>query len=92
MGCTLGVAWACLGTYLGSLAYVRTPHGAMAIRAVFIMIASFVHGYIRISTPRLFILVLLMLIPTLIGLVSTFHFEPEKFKLNRICRHHQHHN
>ena len=41
----------------------------MTIRATFLTISVFVHGYVRSSTPRLFILVLLMVIPVVIGLV-----------------------
>jgi hypothetical protein len=42
----------------------------MAIKGIFVAIATFFHGYVRISTPRLFLLVLLMMFPTLIGLVG----------------------
>jgi len=69
VGATLGVGWASLGTHLSSLIYERNPHAAMAIKAVFLLIASFVHGYVRLSTPRLFLMVLLMILPVLIGLV-----------------------
>ncbi|KAI5821204.1 hypothetical protein BZA77DRAFT_238452 [Pyronema omphalodes] len=42
----------------------------MGIKALFVIIASFIHGYVRLSTPRLFLMVLLMIIPVLIGLTS----------------------
>ncbi|KAL7276539.1 hypothetical protein RUND412_000462 [Rhizina undulata] len=42
----------------------------MAIRAMFMVIALFVHGYVRNSTPRLYLLVLLMIFPVLIGLTA----------------------
>lgn len=45
----------------------------MSIRAVFVVIALFVHGYIRSSTPRLYLLVLLMIFPVLIGLVPPLY-------------------
>ncbi|KAI5845750.1 hypothetical protein DFP73DRAFT_476901 [Morchella snyderi] len=49
----------------------------MSIRAVFVVIALFVHGYIRSSTPRLYLLVLLMIFPVLIGLTSpSFEVSP----------------
>lgn len=69
VGASVGVGWASLGTYLSSLVYDRYPYAAMGIRATFLVIASFVHGYVRLSTPRLFLVVLLMIIPVLIGLV-----------------------
>ncbi|CAZ83125.1 unnamed protein product [Tuber melanosporum] len=45
----------------------------MMIRATFLTISLFVHGYVRSSTPRLFILVLLMVIPVVIGLTSPIY-------------------
>ncbi|KAG0640730.1 hypothetical protein HOY80DRAFT_1116319 [Tuber brumale] len=45
----------------------------MTIRATFLTISVFVHGYVRNSTPRLFILVLLMVIPVVIGLTSPIY-------------------
>ena len=42
----------------------------MGIRAIFLTIAMFVHGYIRSATPRLFVMVLLMAVPVVIGVVS----------------------
>ncbi|KAA8914554.1 hypothetical protein FN846DRAFT_926778 [Sphaerosporella brunnea] len=71
IGGVIGVAWASLGTFLSSLVYGQNQHAAMTIKAVFVMVAAFVHGYVRLSTPRLFLLVLLMLMPVLIGLTST---------------------
>lgn len=69
VGASIGVGWASLGTYLSSLVYDQYPYAAMGIKAIFLTIASFVHGYVRLSTPRLFLMVLLMIIPALIGLV-----------------------
>jgi len=60
-----------LGVYLGSLFHLQNPDAALGIRAVFLAIAMFVHGYVRSNTPRLFIAVLLMAVPTLLGLVNT---------------------
>jgi hypothetical protein len=71
-GASVGVAWACLGTFLSSLAREHNPNAAMGIKAVFLVIASFVHGYVRLSTPRLFLMVLLMIIPVLLGLVCSW--------------------
>lgn len=58
-----------LGVYLGELVYDTNPHATMAIRAVFLTIALLAHGYIRSVAPRLFIMVLLTIIPVLLGLV-----------------------
>ena len=68
VGAVLGVGWASLGTFASSLIQERNPYAAMGIKAVFLLVASFVHGYIRLSTPRLFLMVLLMIVPVLIGL------------------------
>lgn len=70
IGACIGVAWLSLGIFLSWKIVPHSHEGAMAIRGIFAAIAVFVHGYIRISTPRLFLLVLLMIFPTLIGLVG----------------------
>jgi hypothetical protein len=72
VGVSIGVAWASLGVFLSSLAFQHNICAAMGIKAVFLAIASFAYGYIRLSTPRLFLLVLLMIIPMLTGLVRIF--------------------
>lgn len=69
IGACIGVAWASLATYVGSLLHESNVPGMLAVRAVFVTVALFVHGYVRSSTPRLFIMVLLMIFPVLIGLV-----------------------
>ncbi|KAF8537599.1 hypothetical protein BDD12DRAFT_744544 [Trichophaea hybrida] len=53
----------------------------MGIKAVFLVIASFIHGYVRLSTPRLFLMVLLMIIPVLIGLTSTAIYVSHMFPI-----------
>ena len=59
-----------LGVYFGHLLNnAGKPEAALGVRAVFLTIAMFVHGYVRSNTPRLFIAVLIMAIPTLLGLV-----------------------
>jgi RsiW-degrading membrane proteinase PrsW (M82 family) len=73
VGALIGVAWTTLATYLGSLVHASNPQAMMSIRAVFVVIALFVHGYVRSSTPRLYLLVLLMIFPVLIGLVHPLH-------------------
>ena len=59
-----------MGVYIGSLCADTNRSASMAIRAIFLMIAVLVHGYIRSVTPRLFIMVLLMAVPAIVGLVS----------------------
>lgn len=70
VGAIIGTAWASLATYLGSL----LPGPAMlGLRAAFLTLALFAHGYVRSSTPRLYLLVLLMILPVLIGLTSPLY-------------------
>lgn len=69
IGACFGVAWASLATYLGSFLRESNVTAMLGIRAAFLTIALFVHGYVRSSIPRLFIMVLLMILPVLIGLV-----------------------
>ncbi|CUS15563.1 unnamed protein product [Tuber aestivum] len=73
IGASIGIGWASLAVYLGSLVHPHSERGMMAVRATFLTIALFVHGYVRSSTPRLFILVLLMIIPVVIGLTSPIY-------------------
>ena len=70
-GTVIGVAWSTLALYLGSLVHDRHPPVAYAIRAIFLGIAVILHGYLRSKTPRLFILVLLMIICATVTLTST---------------------
>lgn len=77
IGACVGVAWASLATYLGSLLRESNLTAALGIRAVFLIIALFAHGYVRSSIPRLFLMVLLMILPVLIGLVRKhYHHHP----------------
>jgi hypothetical protein len=69
IGGVVGVGWASLGLFLSSLVYNTNPPAATAIKAIFVLIASFIHGYVRLTVPRLFLMVLLMIMPVLIGLV-----------------------
>ncbi|KAF8434433.1 hypothetical protein BGX38DRAFT_1219730 [Terfezia claveryi] len=71
IGISVGTGWATLGTYLGSMYYKSNPSVTMGIRAIFLTIAMLVHGYIRSATPRLFVMVLLMAVPVVIGVTST---------------------
>ncbi|KAF8455255.1 hypothetical protein BDZ91DRAFT_538947 [Kalaharituber pfeilii] len=79
IGISVGIGWAILGTYLGSLCYETNPSATMAIKAVFLVVAMFVHGYIRSCTPRLFIMVLLMAVPVLLALTSATFYVTKAF-------------
>lgn len=70
-GTLVGVAWSTLGIYLGSLVINENPAAAYTIRALFLVIAVSVHGFVRSKTPRLFISVLLMIICSIVTLTST---------------------
>lgn len=62
IGTFVGLGWSHLGLYLSSLAAETDASGASSIRAVFMLIAVLVHGFIRSSTPRLFVSVWLFLV------------------------------
>lgn len=70
VGSGIGLAWSILGLFLSSLIVEETPAGAYAIRAVFLLISTLFHGYLRSSSPRLFLLVAFMLIATCIVLLG----------------------
>lgn len=70
-GTALGVAWSIFGVYLGSLVIVKSPPAAYAIRGLFLLVAVLLHGFLRSRTPRLFLLVLLMIIVSVVTLTST---------------------
>lgn len=70
-GTILGVSWSALGVYLGSLVIKDNSPAAYTIRAVFLLIATLFHGFLRSRTPRLFIFVLLLIITSVVSLTST---------------------
>lgn len=70
-GTLLGVAWSTLGIYLGSVVIKDNPSAGYAIRAIFLAVVVLIHGYLRSKTPRLFILVLLLVIVSVVSLTST---------------------
>ena len=69
-GTLLGTAWSILGIYLGSLVIHKYPQAAYAIRGIFLAIATMFHGFLRSGTPRLYKMVLLMLIVCIVSLTS----------------------
>ena len=72
-GALLGTAWSILGVYLGSLVETTNPSAMFAIRAVFLVLAFLVHGFLRSQTPRLFTFVLLEVILCMTGLTTNSH-------------------
>ena len=71
VGALLGTAWSTLGIYLGSLVLTRNPSASFAIRGLFLLTAVLLHGFYRSHTPRLWTLLLLMIIICLTGLTTT---------------------
>lgn len=70
LGASIGIAWSTLGTYLSSFCHENNLVAEQTIKAIFVTFAAFAHAYIRSSTPRLFLLVLLFIIPVLIGMTA----------------------
>ena len=69
-GTLLGVGWSMFGLYLSSLVYNTNSPAAYAIRALFLAIAVMFHGFLRSNTPRLFLMVLLLVIVSVVSLTS----------------------
>lgn len=68
LGSLVGLGWSILGLHLSTL--VEPDSASSSIRAVFFLVAVLVHGFVRSSTPRLFVSVWLLLVAsatTLIG-------------------------
>ncbi|KAI1432811.1 hypothetical protein GGR50DRAFT_672215 [Xylaria sp. CBS 124048] len=57
LGTLLGLGWSNLGLYLSSLVVARDTSAAWAIRAIFFTCAVIIHGVLRSSAPRLFVLI-----------------------------------
>ncbi|KAF4446434.1 hypothetical protein F53441_9918 [Fusarium austroafricanum] len=70
LGSLLGLGWSLLGLFLSSLALENNEPAAYAIRAMVLIAAAMVHGYIRSSSPRLFLFVAFYLIACLIILLG----------------------
>ncbi|KAK1256074.1 hypothetical protein MKX07_008333 [Trichoderma sp. CBMAI-0711] len=62
-GSGIGLSWNMLGLYLGSLVYDTNRAGAFTIRAFFYLACILLHGYLRSSSPRLFLFVLSLILP-----------------------------
>lgn len=72
-GVTLGLGWALLGLHLSSLIFDTNQAAGYTIRAIFVVIAIIFHGYIRSHSPRLFIMVFVVLIICFTILMGTVH-------------------
>ena len=69
-GSLAGLGWGILGLYLSSIPLDYDSPGSSSIRAVFLLASVLIHGFVRSSTPRLFVFVWLFLFvaaTTLIG-------------------------
>ncbi|KAM5360540.1 hypothetical protein ACJZ2D_013669 [Fusarium nematophilum] len=73
LGALLGLAWSLFGLYLSSLVFDDNEPAAYAIRAMFLLVAVLVHGYIRSSSPRIFLFVAFLLIACIIVLLGGAH-------------------
>ena len=69
-GTALGIGWAILGLYLGSLVISSIPPAGYTIRAIFLVVAFLLHGFFRSHTPRLFLGTVLFIIVNVVTLVS----------------------
>ncbi|UKZ85008.1 uncharacterized protein TrAFT101_000886 [Trichoderma asperellum] len=69
-GSGLGLSWCILGLYLASLVYDDNKPAAFTIRALFYLACILIHGYIRSSSPRLFLFVLFVMLPAITTLTA----------------------
>lgn len=69
-GTLLGLGWALLGIFLGSLLIHTNPPAAYTVRGIFLAIAFLIHGFYRSHTPRLFLGTVLWMIVNVVTLVS----------------------
>lgn len=70
-GTMLGIAWSIFGLYLSSLVYDHNSAAAYTIKGLFLAVALLFHGFLRSNTPRLFIMVLLLVIVSVVSLTGT---------------------
>ncbi|KKY16868.1 putative uncharacterized membrane protein [Phaeomoniella chlamydospora] len=70
-GTLLATAWSALGLYLGGLLIYSNPPAGYTIRALFLVVALFLHGFFRSYTPRVFLGTVLFIIVNVVNLVST---------------------
>jgi uncharacterized membrane protein YgaE (UPF0421/DUF939 family) len=70
LGTLIGTAWSTLGIYLSSLVYGTNEPAAYTIKGLFLAVVVLTHGFLRSHTPRLFIMVLLMIIVSVVSLTG----------------------
>lgn len=70
MGTLLGLGWALLGVYLGSLLIYTNAPAAYTIRGLFLVVAFLIHVFYRSHTPRLFVGTVLWIIINVVTLLS----------------------
>lgn len=70
LGTLIGTAWSTLGIYLSSLVYGENEPAAYTIKGLFLLVVVLTHGFLRSHTPRLFIMVLLMIIVSVVSLTG----------------------
>jgi uncharacterized membrane protein YgaE (UPF0421/DUF939 family) len=70
LGTLIGTAWSTLGIYLSSLIYGTNEPAAYTIKGLFLVVVVFSHGFLRSHTPRLFVMVLLMIIVSVVSLTG----------------------
>jgi hypothetical protein len=70
LGTLIGAAWSTFGIYLSSLVYGTNEPAAYTIKGLFLVVVVLSHGFLRSHTPRLFIMVLLMIIVSVVSLTG----------------------
>ncbi|KAL7950290.1 hypothetical protein V8C42DRAFT_194895 [Trichoderma barbatum] len=80
LGSGLGLSWSMLGLYLASLVYDTNKPAAFTIRALFYLACTLLHGYLRSSTPRLFLFVLFVILPAITVLTEPTVATPTLYK------------
>ncbi|EFY93450.1 hypothetical protein MAC_00688 [Metarhizium acridum CQMa 102] len=65
-GALMGLSWSLLGLYLSSLVQDINAPAAYTIRALFLLVAVLIHGFVRSMSPRLFNFVLFLLVAALL--------------------------
>ncbi|KAM0524637.1 hypothetical protein ACHAPE_000735 [Trichoderma viride] len=79
-GSGLGLSWCILGLYLASLVYDDNEPAAFTIRALFYLACILLHGYIRSSSPRLFLFVLFVMLPAITVLTAPTKATPHLYE------------
>ncbi|SPN99664.1 related to Lactobacillus putative histidine protein kinase SppK [Cephalotrichum gorgonifer] len=69
-GAMLGTGVGSLGLFLSSLVIETNPGAGYGIRAVFLLLAVIVHGYLRSSSPKLFALLFFLLMASFLMLAG----------------------